>query len=325
MPIFAALFRAIKPLFLCGILFGILGCIQQPEQPAKLAINPWPGYEFLSLAEKKGFFKQVGANVELVELGTLTDVQRAYLGNRVDGFASTLIEAVQSQALGNNPLNIVMVADYSNGGDVIVANESIKSFADIKGKRVGCEVSALGIFVLQRALATAGLSLEDVTLVNTEQAQGIEKMKNDEIDAFVTYPPFSINALKIAGNHQIFDSSKIPFEIIDTLSISKKVLDRNPDLPKKIHQAWNMALEYTAEHPQDAYQTMAQREGITVEEFKDVLSDLVILDMEQQKALIQDTQKLNEAVDHVCKTLVHVKSIETDCNQLPSLTSSIAI
>ena len=325
MPTLSAVFRAIKPLFLCGIMSSILSCMQQPEQPAKLAINPWPGYEFLSLAEKKGFFKQVGANVELVELGTLTDVQRAYLGNRVDGFASTLIEAVQSQALGNNPLNIVMVADYSNGGDVIIANDSIKTFADIKGKRVGCEVSALGIFVLQRALATAGLNLEDVTLVNTEQAQRLEKMKNGKIDAFVTYPPFSISALKITGNHHIFDSSKIPFEIIDTLSISKSVLDRNPDLPKKIHQAWNMALEYTQENPEEAYQTMAQREGITVEEFKGVLSDLVILDMEQQKALMHDTDKLNDAVDHVCKTLVHVNSIETDCSKLPSLTSSISI
>ena len=297
----------------------ISACSKPPSRPITIAINPWPGYEFLYLAEQKGFFQEVGLNVQLIQLGSLADAQRAYINGRADGLTSTLIEAVQAEPLGGKPLTITLVPDYSNGGDVIIASSEIKDITALKGKTVGCEVTSLGIYVLQRALSKAGLSLDDVNVVNTEQSGGERAILDKTIDAFVSYPPESINILKNKGYHIVFSSAEIPFEIIDTLSISSEVIMKTPGLIKKLHKVWDLALEFSKANPDEAYQIMAEREGISAEEFKAALSDLVVLDRKEQQKLFAQPDKLESAAMSVCKTLVKVKSLNSDCAYLSGI------
>ncbi|OUS29233.1 nitrate ABC transporter [Gammaproteobacteria bacterium 45_16_T64] len=299
---------------LCVLYLSLVGCMDKPNLEIKIGINPWPGYEFLYLAEKKGFFKKVGLNIKLLQLVSLADSQRAYVNGKTDGLASTIIEAVQAEALGGKPLQVVMVPDYSNGGDVILTSRSNMAMADLKGKVIGAEVSSLGIFVLERALRKAGLSLAHVTLVNVEQAQGEAALLDGRIDAFVTYPPVSISVLKHEKFHKVFGSDEIPKEIVDTVSLSKEVIAANPGIVKKLRKAWQLALDYVEAHPDEAYQLMATREGITAEEFKNVLTDLVILNAKEQEALFSDGTSLAKSAVSVCQTLVHVKAINVDCS-----------
>lgn len=291
-------------------------CSQRKGEPITIAMNAWPGYEFLYLAEKKGFFEQVGANVELVQMGTLSDIQRAYINNRVDGIASTAIEVVQSELLGSRPIQTVLVTDYSNGGDVILAHGDINSIINLKGQKVGAEVSSLGIYVLQRALAQANMSLDDVVIINTDQAHGQEKLLAGEIKAFVSYPPYSVNILRNADYQQIFSSAEIPNQIIDTISLSKQSIADNPDIVIKLHQAWELALKYAKDNPKEARQIMAEREGISLSEFASVLSELIILDREAQLLMFGQTERLKQSFTEVCLTLVHVGSVESDCKAM---------
>jgi NitT/TauT family transport system substrate-binding protein len=304
--------------FLVLFVFFV-GCAKQDDKPVTIAINPWPGYEFLFLAEQLGYFDEVGAPIKLVQLASLGDGQRAYINGRVDGMASTLIEAVQAEHLGGAPLKVVLVADYSNGGDVIVADSGLKNVAELKGRAVGCEVSSLGVFVLQRALTKAGLTLDDVTVINTEQADGQSSLKDGKIDAFVSYPPYSVNVLKDKRYQTLFSSAEIPFEIVDTVSISETVLKKYPQLVSKLHAAWQMALDFTRDNPEQAYQIMAERQGISPEDFKAVLADLVILGRNEQQALFLDSAKLDASAHSVCTTLVHIESLTVDCDQQRSL------
>jgi len=311
-----------KPFSLLGLIFItflLCACGKKETPPVEIAINPWPGYEFLFLAEQKGFFIEVGLNAKLVQLGSLSDAQRSYVNGYTDGLASTVIEAVQAQTLGNEPLEIVMVPDYSNGGDVIITRKEFSNISELKGKKIGCEVSSLGIFLLQRALAKAGLSLNDVNIVNVEQMNGESLMQNKTIDAFISYPPVSINILKQDEFHIVFSSVEIPKEIIDTISISKKALAENPGFVPKLHKVWQMALEHYQHNPEDALNIMAQREGISTKDFADVLSDLKIVNLEGQKEIFQSPDKLQQSVIEVCKTLVGIDAIDTNCKNFPNL------
>ena len=140
--------------FLSGIIFALLsGCDQNSTPPVTIAVNPWPGYAFLHLAEEKNFFEAHDLNIKVVPVDSLSDAQRAYVHGRVDGMASTVVESVHAHYSAGRPLSVILVSDYSNGGDVILTNDSIDSVAELKSKRVGCEVGSLGVFMLQRALA----------------------------------------------------------------------------------------------------------------------------------------------------------------------------
>lgn len=300
--------------------FLLIGCTPATKDtPLKIATNPWPGYEFLHLAKEKKFFEEVGLNVELLDLASLSDAQRTYVTGHVDGLTSTIIEAVQAEILGGKPLQIVLVPDYSNGGDVIIANKYITTFGELKGKRIGCEISSLGIFVLQRALSSHGIDIEEVEVVDIAQSEGKSALINGEIDAFITYPPVSVELLDIPDYHQIFSSKEIPGEIIDTVSISKEYLTKHPKTVEKLHRAWQLALDYTAQHPDESYSLMANRERISTEDFKGVLTDLEILNSQQQREFFKKDSPLQTSVKDVCNVLVSVNAIEADCTTLSDL------
>lgn len=310
--------KFLKVALISSLLF-LASCVEKPLEPITIGINPWPGYEYLYLAENKGFFDKVGLNLRLVQLSSLSDVQRAYLGGRVNGLASTLIEVVQATQLSDRPLKIVLIPDYSNGGDVILSHKNITSMADLKGKSVGVELGSLGIFFLHRALTKVGLRLSDVNVINIEQTEVEEAMLSGSVDAYVTYPPTSISILKRDQFHSIFSSADIPFEIIDTVAISAETLRAEPEFVPKLHQAWQMALDFAKQHPQESSAIMAEREGISVRDFDAAAQGLAILDAAEQVKLFENADALQQSAKDVCQVLVDIKSLEVGCDSLPDI------
>ena len=71
-----------------------VGC--SPEKPTTLrvGINPWPGYEFLYLAQEKGFYRDAGLDVRLVEFSSLADTRRAYERGQINAIGTTVIEVL---------------------------------------------------------------------------------------------------------------------------------------------------------------------------------------------------------------------------------------
>ena len=102
-----------EKILILRFIFLLMACTESVKpQKVRIAINPWPGYEFLYLASELGFYEQEGINVEIVELSALADVQRVYIQGRVDGFGSTVIEAVQAAGIPQKPLSIILVPDH---------------------------------------------------------------------------------------------------------------------------------------------------------------------------------------------------------------------
>lgn len=303
-------------LLLCLIVF-LFSCSKTEEPTVKIAFNPWPGYELLYLAYNKNFYKKVGLNIELLQMGSLSDAQRAYLNGYADGLTGTVVESIQAHVLGSRPLQIVMVSDYSNGGDVIISRSDISSVSQLKGRRVGCEVSSLGIYILQQALETSGMTLADVEIVNVEQFDGASALEEERIDAFVTYPPVSLALLEQQRYHMIFSSADIPKQVLDVVSISQEVLQKQPELVEKLHSAWDMAHHYYQQHRREAVEIMARRENIDPLDFQRVLDeDVVVMDSTQQRALMGTDGFLQQNVRKVCESLVSINTIEVDCSDL---------
>ena len=307
------------------IIFLTLGlfwaCSEQGEvsKPIKIATNPWPGNEFLHLAEELGIFEQLGLNIDLVQLGSLSDAQQAYIRGHTQGLATSLIEVLQVPHLGGAPLQVVLLPDYSNGGDVILANSQINSVSDLRGQKVGVEVSSLGIYILARALHKYGMSISDVELVHVDQNAGGALLTYGQIDAFVTYPPVSIQLEKQQEIQQIFNTSEIPYEILDTVAIAKSTLLNHPGLVTKLRQAWQLALEYSHRHPNQAFQFMAARERLSPKEFKTALTGVELLDIQQQTQLLSEQDKLSALASQVCQLLVELDNIQTSCNDFSQL------
>ena len=288
---------------------------QDASEKVRIAINPWPGYEFLYLAAEKGYFEAQGLDIELLELASLADVKRIFEQQRADGMASTAIEAATSTSTGE--IIIVLVPDYSHGGDVIVAKDPISSVTELKGKKVGVEIGLLGTYILSRAMATVELSLDDVIEINVEQLSAEQAIISGEVDAMVTYPPFSLSILKRGDVNKIFSTVAIPEEIIDTVSIRADAV-ANPILwQNKFHNAWQRALDFASENPEEAYRIMAEREGITAQEFEEALQGMNILNKHDQSTIL-GSNKLKSNLELVCETLKRTGDMNFDCTKIHS-------
>lgn len=297
-----------------------LGACGTKTQPIRIATNPWPGYELLHLAEQLGYFEQAQVPIKLVQMNSLADSLREYQAGRVDGLTSTLVEVVQAQRQQAAPLKVVLLADYSNGGDLIITRKENPTMASLKGKRIGCEVSALGLVVLVKPLALQGLSITDVTLVNIEQLSGEKALIEGELDALVTYPPVSVNLLSQPNFHAVFSSREIPSGILDVVTIAAEQLNKHPQLPQQLMQVWGRAYQYLQEHPQDAYARMAQRENISPEDFKNIyLNDIYIYPLPEMQKKLQSLGWLDKEAQAVCNLLQGIEVGAVPCAQLPSI------
>jgi len=114
--------------------FNLLGGPRDDGKPARLAINPWPGYELLYLAEQKGFFKEEGLNVVLKQFSSLEDVRNAFENGTVDGICSTLVEMIQAKANKGKLAQVALVADFSSGADEIQALREVADVKALKGR-----------------------------------------------------------------------------------------------------------------------------------------------------------------------------------------------
>ena len=245
---------------LCLLLIPFLvtaGCLSPPLSPIKLGTNLWPGYEPLYLAREQGYLS--GNDVALVELLSASEVMRAYRNGAIDAAALTLDEVISLREAGLRPV-IVQVADISNGADVILARPGFKQIQDLRGKRVGVEATALGAYMLSRALALHGMNATDVEIVHLEVNEHHEAWLKGQVDAVVTFEPVR-QQLVAQGAVILFDSSMIPGEVVDLLVVRESLLKSHRRQIHHLIDAWHRALEYLHQSPEPAAEVMTARIG----------------------------------------------------------------
>lgn len=292
-------------LLTCLAAFMMLGCLGGKSEPIRIGINAWPGYEPLYLAQELGYFDSVGVPVRILEYGSLGDARRALEQGLIQGMGSTYIEFLQAREhmRGKGNFRLILISDFSNGPDVILADSAFGSMRDLKGKKIAIEFGSLGVFMLYRALAIAGLKWTDVTVIGADQSQMGSLLKERTVAAVVTYPPFSVPILDSRGSSTLFSSADIPGEVLDVVSVSDSLLRKNPKMVDGILKAWDMALAFLERHPEKAVSIMAKREGISDEEFRNALSGITMMDSRASLNMLRSGPKLDSLFRSIEKVM----------------------
>lgn len=287
-------------LAISSISIALSSCsvFESPQTPIRIGINAWPGYEFLYLADVKGFYEREGVPVQIVEFDSLSDGKRAYERGNIDALACTLIEHLQ--ILENSPRNpmIAAVADYSNGADVALMKTEAGQPKSLKGATVGLESESLGVYMLFRLLEREGLSLDDVKLESVNQSVMRDWFCEDRIDVAITYPPTSIHLTRDCGASEIFSSEEIPGEVVDIIVFDQSLLHDRPEDVESVLKAFFDAQEWAFDNKEEAFAIMGEREGVTAEEFAEALSDgLFVVGRSEQAGFFSKGGLLDKAIE----------------------------
>jgi len=274
--------------WLCAALFAVAlaGCVRAPETALRIGTNVWIGSEPLYLARELGRLDP--ATVQLVEYPSASEVLRAFRNEAIDGMVISLDELFGLAADGLQP-RIVLIVDVSNGADVVVGRHGMRTMRDLKGKSVAVESSALGAFVLSRALALNAMQASDVSVVHLESNEQPGAFEKGQVDGAVTFDPYRAQFLK-AGAQTLFDSRQIPGEIVDLLAVRASVLDRKPKAVQTLLAGWFAALDYMQREPRDAARRMGIRQQATGEEFLEGLRGLHIPSRQENLQMLGGAQ-----------------------------------
>ncbi|OIO74992.1 MAG: hypothetical protein AUJ57_01060 [Zetaproteobacteria bacterium CG1_02_53_45] len=253
-----------KSLFIRGLLLMLLvaGCTPAPVEPIRLGTNVWAGYEPLYLARSLGWLDE--PKIKLVEFMSTTPVLRAMRDHTLEAAAMTLDEALILYQ-DDPDIRIVLVMDESTGADVLLARPGITNLHELKGKRVAAETTALGAYMISRALDRGQLQLSDITLISLPANEHAAAFKHGKVDAVITFEPVKSELLR-EGAELIFDSSNIPGEIVDVLVVHDDALAKHRERLVQLLGIWFQATRYLVENPDDAAKRIQPRVKLSVSE-----------------------------------------------------------
>ncbi len=247
-----------------------------------LGQSSWVGYAPLYLADKKGFFDDHGADVEVQYFESKTDSKSALAAGRIQGMSTTVDTHVMSAASGMD-LKVILALDDSNGGDGLSAKSDIADIPSLKGHTVALDTSGgASYFWFQYLLQKYDMTLDDVQVVNMSSGDAGAAFVAGEVDAAVTWEPWLSKAKETPDGTVLVDSSETPGVIVDALAVDGDFATKYPGTCKAIVEAWYDALAYIDSDPDDAYSIMMEYTGDeTVDALKASMAEVSFYDKDK--------------------------------------------
>src|ERR1700722_4148864 len=208
------------------------------SQTSKLTVGSlaFPNWCQLAAAEQFGWLKAEGVDGKFdvkdfesgppeIEAGIGGSLQLMGLG------AGPVINALAAGAL---PLRILGSVNEVTSLFGLVAQKGIGTIADLRGKKIAVTLGSNYQYFLEAALADAGMTTKDVTIIDSDPNEGTISFVAGRVDATVPdytdiklIPRRMDGAKVILSGTDIGKTNGIPFRIFDLWVAPQKALEEN--------------------------------------------------------------------------------------------------
>lgn len=242
----------------------------------KIAWSIYVGWMPWDYAAESGILKKwadkYGITIQLTQINDYVESINQYTAGGFDGCVMTNMDMLTIPAAGGVDSTALIVGDFSNGNDGVVLKGKGKTLASIKGLPVNLVELSVSHYLLARGLETVGLRERDIKVVNTSDADIVGAYAAADTKATVTWKPQLSEILAAKDAQLVFDSSKIPGEIIDLMVVNTATLKDNPKLAKALVGAWFETLKLMAAKDPKALEHMAKASGTNLAGFNSQLA-----------------------------------------------------
>lgn len=235
--------------------------------PIQMGFSAWPGWLPWQVTQEQKIFESNNVSVDLRWFDGYLDSINALTAGQLDANTQTLNDTISSVAAGAD-LAIVLVNDNSVGNDKIIVREGINSIADLKGKKVAAEEGTVDHFLLLQGLKQAGMTQADIDFQPLETGAAAAAFVAGRIDAVGVFAPFTTKALERPGSKELFSSKSFPGAIPDHLVVNRQLINERPQDVQAMVNSWFDTLDFIRKNPEQANTIMAQRAGVSVEEYQ---------------------------------------------------------
>ena len=284
----------IKKLIATGLLLSA-SFSATAATPMKIALTTWIGYSPFYVAEGKDIFKKHDLSVTLQTFADPAMLPSALTSKAADGALMTYDQVIGAAAQGQ-VFKVVLPVDYSNGGDAVLADSSIKKITDLKGKKVAYAPLSPSDFLISYALKVNGMSDKDIKPINMTPEAIPSAMASKAVPAGVTYEPNVSQILAMDGGskfHVIYSSKEAPGLIADVLVFDEAHIKKDSKAITALVQAYLEGLAYMKSNPTEASEIIGKAIGVSGKEVLEQLSgvyNIPLAEMQQPFAKGKDTK-----------------------------------
>ena len=216
----------------------------------KVAWSIYVGWMPWDYANQSGILKKwadrYGITIQLTQINDYIESINQYTAGGFDACVMTNMDALTVPAAGGVDSTALIVGDFSNGNDGIVLKGRQKKLTDIKGQPVNLVQLSVSHYLLARALESVSLRERDVKIVNTADADIVSAFAAAGATSVVTWKPQLAAVAAMPNTTEVFDSSRIPGEILDLMVVNSATLRANPRFGRALVGAWYETLALMA-------------------------------------------------------------------------------
>lgn len=213
-----------------------------------------PDHGPIIIAEEKGYFKDVGLDVEVIAPADPADPPKLVAAGRAE-LAISYQPQLHLQVAEGLPLVRVgtLVATPLNCL-LVLADGPVKSIADLRGGKVGFSVAGVEEALLTTILERNGVGLDEIDLVNVNWSLSPSLMSG-QVDAVIgAFRNFELNQMDIEGvKGRCFYLEEEGLPAYDELIYIANRDSMNKDVIRRFLQATELATQYIINHPQESW------------------------------------------------------------------------
>lgn len=218
------------------------------------------------VAQEKGFYAEEGLNVELTKFDTSNQASDALLAGRIDAsgcFAYPVAFSVEASQPDTFKSIRSIVASPNHPFLWLVAksgDNSIKSFKDLSGRKVGRFPGSTTEALLKYILKKVGVDPSSVTMQPIAQSQQINALISGSVDAlFVLEPTPTVAEIQGVGRKVENAETYFPNPRYNALyAVLKSYYRNNKDIVKRIERAQDKAVDYIRQNPDEARKVLTK-------------------------------------------------------------------
>jgi aliphatic sulfonates family ABC transporter substrate-binding protein len=217
------------------------------------------------LAEALGYFEEEFAedniNVELVEFSLGPAVIEAVGSGEIDiGFLGDV--PVFSGLINGGDYKIVARWESDNSSYLITRDDAnINSLEDLKGKKLSYAFGSTQTALVYSYLESAGLTEDDLEIINLSLADSVTSLVNGDVDAAVVDELHATQAVEKGGVSKFMNSEGYKL-FVSPIIATNEFTSEHPDLTSRVLKVIEKAAEYSEENPDEAITKAAERIGV---------------------------------------------------------------
>jgi len=171
-------------------------------------------------------------------------------------FGSSAGAAALISKINGNPIKSIYIYSKPEWTALVTMKDSpIHSVADLKGKRIAVTLGTDPHIFLVRALATAGLTAQDVKLVLLQHPDGRTALERGDVDAWAGLDPMMASSEVESGARLFYRNAAA--NTYGVLNVREAFAAANPEIVRRVLTVYEQGRKWSVAHPAELKALMA--------------------------------------------------------------------